>query len=104
MTAGLTNIITERPSAPAYDVVIATNLLTYFDDRELALALANIEATLRPGAYLLHNESRAGLAEVADAVGIPVLQMRTVVLGGRAGSPGQPLYDAVWLHQKSRIP
>jgi hypothetical protein len=104
MSAGLTNIITERLTAPAFDVVIATNVLTYFDDRQLALALANIGATLRPGGYVLHNESRAGLAEIADAVGIPVLQMRTVVLAGPTRPPGQPLYDAMWLHQKSRTP
>ena len=59
----------------------------------------NIAAMLRPGGYLLHNESREGLAELAGAIGLPVLQMRTAVLGGPAA---RPLYDAVWLHQKSR--
>jgi hypothetical protein len=104
MNADVTNIITERLTTPAYDLVIATNVLTYFDDSQLALALANIGAMLRPGGHMLHNESRAWLAELAAAVGIPILQMRTVVLARPTGPPGQPLYDAVWLHQKSRTP
>jgi hypothetical protein len=56
---------------------------------------------LRPGGYLLHNESRAGLVETADAVGLPTVQMRTAVIGGAAQ---RPLYDAVWLHRKVRTP
>jgi len=92
------NIITERPAAgDGADLVIATNVLSYFDDRQLALALANIAASLRPGGYLLHNESREGLVELAGAVGLPVLQMRTAVLGGPAA---RPLYDSIWLHRK----
>jgi hypothetical protein len=72
-------------------------VLTYFDDRQLALALANIAAMLRAGGCLLHNESRAGLVETA--VSLPVLQMRTAIIAGPAS---RPLYDTVWLHQKTR--
>ncbi|PYR46866.1 MAG: hypothetical protein DMF95_17585, partial [Acidobacteria bacterium] len=69
--------------------------------RQLALALANITAMLRPGGYLLHNEPRAGLVETAASLGLPLLHTRAAILGG---PPARPLYDTVWLHQKSRTP
>ena len=98
ITAQRLNIITSRPAGEApYDIVIATNVFIYFDDRQLALALSNISGILQPGGYLVHNESRAGLVETAVDVGLPLLQMRTVVLGG---PPARPLYDTVWLHKK----
>ena len=96
------NIVTERlVHEPPFDLAVATNVLTYFDDRQLALALANITAMLRPGGYLLHNESRTGLVDTAASLGLPLLHARTAILGG---PPAKPLYDAVWLHQKSRTP
>jgi len=96
------NIVTERlVNEPPFDVAVATNVLTYFDDRQLALALANITAMLRPGGYLLHNEPRAGLVETAASLGLPLLHTRAAILGG---PPARPLYDTVWLHQKSRTP
>jgi hypothetical protein len=102
MSAERLNIVTERlVEEPPFDVAVATNVLTYFDDRQLALALANITAMLRPGGYLLHNESRAGLNDVAAHVGLPLLHSRTAILGG---PPGQPLYDTIWLHRKSTTP
>lgn len=100
MSAQRLNIVAERlVDRGAFDLIVATNVLSYFDDRQLALALSNIAAMLRPGGYLLHNESRAGLVDTADALGLPTLQMRTAVIGGAAT---RPLYDAVWLHQKVR--
>jgi SAM-dependent methyltransferase len=96
------NIVTERlVGEPPFDIAIATNVLAYFDDRQLALALSNITAMLRPGGYLLHNESRDGLVGAATALGLPLLHARTALLGG---SPSQPFYDTVWLHQKSKTP
>jgi SAM-dependent methyltransferase len=102
MSAERLNIVSERlVDRGGFDLIVATNVLNYFDDRQLALALSNIAAMLRPGGLLLHNESRAGLVETADAVGLPPLQMRTAVIGGPAE---RPLYDAVWLHRKARTP
>jgi len=102
LSAERLNIVTERlVHEPPFDVAVATNVLTYFDDRQLALALANITAMLRPGGYLLHNETRAGVPETAASLGLPLLHARTAVLGG---PPAKPLYDTVWLHQKSRTP
>lgn len=101
ISADRLNVITERLVDEAFDVVVATNLLTYFDDRQLTLALANIAAMVRPGGYVLHNESRAGLVEMAASLGLPVLHMRTAVLGG---PPAKPLYDTNWVHQKTSKP
>lgn len=99
LSAERLNIITERlVEGTSFDIVIATNVLAYLDDRQLALALSNMAAMLRPGGYLLHNEARDSLAGMASAVGIPATQMRTANLGGPAS---RPLYDIVWLHQKT---
>jgi CheR methyltransferase, SAM binding domain len=101
LSAERLNIVTERlVDRPGFDLVVITNVLPYFDDRQLALAFSNIAAMLRPSGYLLHNESRAGLAETASSMQIPVLQMRTATIGG---SRDRPLYDTVWLHRKSRF-
>lgn len=91
------NLLTERMTTSGFDLIVATNVLTYFADQELDLALANLHAMLRPGGYLLHNESRDGLSEQTAAIGLPPLHMRTVVIGG---SSDRPLYDAIWIHQR----
>jgi SAM-dependent methyltransferase len=100
VTADRLNIVTQRlVDRPGFDLVVMTNVLTYFDDRQLALALSNVAAMLRPGGYLLHNESRAGLVETASSIRMPVLHMRTAIIGG---TKDRPLYDTVWLHQKAK--
>ena len=47
-----------------FDLVIATNVFVYYDVLEQALAMANVEAMLKPGAFLLANFA-APQAEVA---------------------------------------
>src|SRR5262249_7836269 len=102
LSAQRLNIVTERlVDEPPFDIAVATNVLTYFDDTQLALALANIAAMLRPGGYLIHNESRAGLTDAASAVGLPLVHQRTAILGG---PHTRPLYDTVWGHQKTATP
>jgi hypothetical protein len=53
------NIVVERidplPETERFDVVIATNVLVYYDVVEQSLALANIASMLRPGGVLLSN-------------------------------------------------
>jgi hypothetical protein len=52
------DIVLQRKVAPAdakVDLLIATNILVYYDTFEQSLALANIAAMLRPGGYLLTN-------------------------------------------------
>lgn len=66
------NIILERVEGAeaGFDLIVATNVLVYYDPFEQALALSNIAAMLRPGGFFLTNylvtpraplESRAGL-------------------------------------------
>jgi SAM-dependent methyltransferase len=54
------NIVLQRPSlAPGeeFDLVIATNILVYYDVFEQSLALANVAAILKPGGFLLSNNA-----------------------------------------------
>jgi hypothetical protein len=55
------NVILERldplPPADQFDLVIATNVLLYYDAFEQALALANIARMLRPGGFLLTSDA-----------------------------------------------
>jgi SAM-dependent methyltransferase len=57
--------------APAeqFDLIIATNILVYYDTFEQSLALANIEQMLRPGGLLLSNNALLEL---------PTLHMRSL--------------------------
>ena len=49
------NIVTQRIDGEAFDLVIATNVFIYYDVLEQALAMTNVEAMLKPGAFLLAN-------------------------------------------------
>ena len=92
------DIVTERLSGPPFDLVIATNILPYFDDVELTLALANTAAMLAPGGILLHNDARPGLREIADAAGLPLQQARQAPIAAVAGAA--PLVDTIFLHRR----
>jgi hypothetical protein len=90
------NILTARRAA-AYDLIVATNVLLYFNADELGLALANIAAMLSPGGYFLHNEVRAEADELATAAGLEPVQARTLrVTEGRKA----PLFDAFAIYRK----
>ena len=96
MYAAKLNILTGRWPA-AYDLVVVTNVLVYFNTDELGLALSNIAAMLGPGALLLHNELRADLDELSAAAGLEPVQARTVrVTDGRR----TPLFDAFAIYRK----
>jgi hypothetical protein len=58
------NIVTERLDGEAFDLAIATNVFIYYDTLEQALALSNIEAMLKPGAFLLANFSAPNLTSI----------------------------------------
>lgn len=58
------NIVTERLDGDAFDLVIATNVFIYYDALEQALAMSNVEAMLKPGAFLLANFSAPTLTSV----------------------------------------
>ncbi len=58
------NIVTERLDGEAFDLVIATNVFIYYDLLEQALAMSNVHAILKPGAFLLANVSAPSLTSV----------------------------------------
>ena len=81
---------------------VATNILLYLDDVELALALANFAQALRPGGCLLHNDSRFAARLFGEAAGIPVTYFQAVQLGTRGG---REQVDRIVVHCKpSRKP
>jgi hypothetical protein len=54
------NVVLQRLELPPderFDLMIATNILVYYDVFEQSLALANIEKMLRPGGFLLSNNA-----------------------------------------------
>ncbi len=54
------NIVLQHPNLPPaerFDLIIATNILVYYDNFEQSLALANVERMLRPGGFLLSNNA-----------------------------------------------
>ena len=55
------NIVTDRLDGERFDLVIATNVFIYYDVLDQALALANAEAMLRPGGFLMANFSAPAL-------------------------------------------
>ena len=60
VTPEAVNIVLQRLDLPAgeqLDLIIATNILVYYDVFEQSLALANIERMLRPGGFLLSNNA-----------------------------------------------
>jgi len=59
------NIVTDRLDGEAFDLVIATNVFIYYDVLEQSLAMSNIEAMLKPGAFLLANFSAPELTSIA---------------------------------------
>jgi len=87
----------------AFDLVIATNILPYFDDVELAMAVSNIASMLAPGGVFLHNEARPALAGIAKAVGLPAEQSRHAVIATVRAAKA-PLFDSVWIHRKTAAP
>jgi len=92
------DIVTERLEGSAFDLVIATNILPYFDDSQLILAVSNIAAMLAPGGVFLHNETRPIVHEIATVIGLPIEQSRHVTIADVRGAA--PLGDSVFLHRK----
>jgi hypothetical protein len=93
------DIVTERLDGPPFDLVIATNILPYFDDVQLAMAMSNIAAMIAPGGVFLHNEPRPVLGDITTAVGLPFLQSRHATIAKVQGG-ATPLFDRVFLHRK----
>lgn len=90
------NVVTERLDGK-YDLVIATNVLLYFPVPQLALALANIEAMIAPGGYLVHNDVRLETEQFTRELGMRWLQGRRVMIAH--GAKG-PLWDVFGVLEK----
>ena len=78
------NIVLQAPDLAAgevFDLVIATNILVYYDTFEQSLALLNIEKMLRPGGFLLSNNA---LLELPSSK-MHSTDYLTVVYSDRAG-------------------
>jgi chemotaxis methyl-accepting protein methylase len=58
------NIVAQRLDGEPFDLVIATNVFIYYDELEQALAMSNVEAMLKPGAFLLANFSAPNLKSI----------------------------------------
>src|SRR5262249_7749771 len=54
------NIVLQRANLPEdgkFDLLIATNILVYYENFEQSLAMTNIAAMLKPGGFLLTNNA-----------------------------------------------
>jgi hypothetical protein len=51
------DIVTQRLAGQPFDLMVATNVFVYYDTLEQSLALANVEAMLAPGGFLLSNNA-----------------------------------------------
>lgn len=92
------DLVVDRLPAAQYDLAVATNLLVYLNDQELALALGNLAQSLRPGGCLLHNDARFAARLFGEAAGIPVIHFESVRLGTRNG---REQLDRVVVHCKT---
>ena len=102
LSAARLDIVTERLQGRPFDLIVATNILPYFDDGELALALTNIAGMLAPGGTFLHNEARPALQQLSVALEMPFVQSRHAVIATVRGAPA-PLFDSVWIHRKTAV-
>ena len=96
------DIVTDRLEGKPFDLVIATNILPYFDDAQLGLALTNIAAMLAPGGLFLHNERRPIIGDLGELLGLKFEQARYVTIATIRNGP--PLFDSVFLHRKTPAP
>jgi SAM-dependent methyltransferase len=64
MSVSNVNIVTQRLDGEPFDLVIATNVFIYYDVLEQALAMSNVDAMLKPGAFLLANVSAPDLRSI----------------------------------------
>ncbi|HET7217004.1 MAG TPA: hypothetical protein VFJ02_03115, partial [Vicinamibacterales bacterium] len=93
------DIVTERIDGRPFDLIVATNILPYFDDAQLVLALSNVAAMLAPNGLFLHNEARPLLGSITTALGLPFEQSRHAVIAQVRGAPA-PLFDSVFVHRR----
>ena len=75
-----------------FDLIIATNILVYYDNFEQSLALRNVETMLRPGGFLLSNNALLEL----PFIGVHSANYSTTVYSERPGDGDH----IVWYQRK----
>ncbi len=99
LSAETLDIVTDRLDGSPFDLVVATNILPYFDDTELMLAMTNVAAMVAPGGAFLHNEPRPLLGDVTAALRLRFDQSRHVVIASVRGASA-PLGDSIFIHRR----
>jgi hypothetical protein len=79
------NVVTDRPreDGAQYDLIIATNVLLYMDDRELLLAFHNIRSMLSTNGAFIHNDGRFEIQLFGKAAGLSPVRFGAVTLDSR---------------------
>ena len=98
------NIVFERLSTPGdagrFDMIVATNVLVYYEPFEQALAVTNMTGMLRFGGLLLTNQP----VPVPTALGLsPVLIMSVVLDRVQTGTGSHERGDAVYAYRKIAV-
>ena len=77
------NVVTDRPREgwTRYDLIIATNVLLYMDDRELLLAFHNIRSMLSTNGAFIHNDGRFEIQLFGKAAGLSPVRLRNCHAG-----------------------
>jgi len=92
MSVANVDIVAQRIDGEAFDLVIATNVFIYYDLFEQALAMSNVEAMLKPGAFLLANFSAPNLRSIT----IRPVDTTTTLYARRAAANENVLDFLVW--------
>jgi hypothetical protein len=87
------DVTTQVLSDVNFDLIVATNLLLYFEDRELLTALAGFAAMLAPSGRLLHNDTRFAAKVFGEAMAMPVERYEAVQWDARR-------WDRAVIHRK----
>ena len=87
------DVTTQVLESGTFDLIVATNLLLYFEDRELLTALAGFAKMLAPSGLLLHNDTRFAAKVFGDALAIPVERYDAVQWDARR-------WDRAVIHRK----
>ena len=98
------NIVFGRLSTPGdagrFDMIVATNVLVYYEPFEQALAVTNMTGMLRFGGLLLTNQP----VPVPTALGLsPVLIMSVVLDRVQTGTGSHERGDAVYVYRKTAV-